>query len=226
MTRDTRIACGQSELHSNKRDFPRHLQRKRHSCLAVKSPREQTVDTMMNKAQLRIALLAARMKIGAEEKLRFDAAIATRVLARLEDNPVTSLGVYWPMRGEPELRPLYEELAARGVALSLPMVVDKDAPLVFVPWMPGDELVKDAMGVSIPKSRVARARPDTLLIPCVGFNPARIRLGYGGGFYDRTLAARPGVRGIGVAYSSGLAGFDGDPHDVALDIVITEVDAN
>jgi 5,10-methenyltetrahydrofolate synthetase len=64
--------------------------------------------------------------------------------------------------------------------------------------------------------------PQALLIPCVGFNRNKIRLGYGGGFYDRTLAPLSRPRTVGIAYSCGLAEFDGAAHDIALDAVITE----
>ena len=130
------------------------------------------------------------------------------------------------MREEPDLRDVYAELAAQGVQLALPLVVARDAPLQFAAWTPGEPLEVDAMGVSIPAQISAQGRimlnPEALLIPCVGFNAARVRLGYGGGYYDRTLAVAPRPLAIGIAYANGLASFDAAPHDAALDLIITE----
>lgn len=78
-----------------------------------------------------------------------------------------------------------------------------------------------AFGTAIPQSN-AEVNPDVLLLPCVGFNNGRFRLGYGGGFYDRTLAATPRPTTIGVAYDCSEASFGHEAHDIAMDVVITE----
>jgi 5-formyltetrahydrofolate cyclo-ligase len=132
------------------------------------------------------------------------------------------LGVYWPLRGEPDLAPAYATLADSGVRLALPVVVERDCALEFAAWTPGEALVRDAMGVAIPAELRMVARPQALLIPCLGFNRGRYRLGYGGGFYDRTLEAQPRPLTVGVAYRCLQADFASAPHDVALDLVITE----
>ena len=116
---------------------------------------------------------------------------------------------------------MYADLAQEGVKLALPVVMGKGAPLGFAGWTPGDALVCDAHGVPTPVKKNL-IRPEALLIPCVGFNADNIRLGYGGGFYDRTLAVKPRPLAIGVAYASARTSFNADPHDIALDIVITE----
>lgn len=177
---------------------------------------------MQNKLDLRRSLLAARRAIPDDQRARWNAAITTQILDWWAANQVRTLGVYWPIRGEPDLRPAYADLAARGVRLTLPVVVDQNAPLRFAEWSPGDPLVKDAMGVSIPASLSDQLQPEALLVPCVGFNAERIRLGYGGGFYDRTLAASPRPNTIGIAYACGAAVFDAAPHDIELDVIITE----
>jgi 5,10-methenyltetrahydrofolate synthetase len=174
-----------------------------------------------DKNTLRRVLLANRQAISAEVRGEWDEAIGERVLAHLAAHPAATLGVYWPIRGEPDLRKTYAELAARGMRLALPFIAAPDLPLRFAEWMPGDPLVKDALGVSIPAT-VIDIQPDALLIPCVGFNAGNIRLGYGGGFYDRTLAVTPRPLAIGIAYAFGLADFEGAAHDIALDCVITE----
>ena len=177
---------------------------------------------MQKKTALRPVLLSARRAISAELRHRWDAAIGHQVLDWWLAHPVPTLGVYWPIRGEPDLRPVYTELAARGARLALPIVAGKDAPLAFAAWIPGESLVKDAMGVSVPATTNRVVAPDALLIPCLGFNHGRIRLGYGGGYYDRTLAATPRPLAIGIAYACALATFDADPHDIGLDRIITE----
>lgn len=174
------------------------------------------------KQDLRKQLLARRRAISAEERSQYDAALNRRVLAWWDSHPVTSLGVYWPIHGEPDLQAACLELARRGVQLALPVVINASAPLQFVKWAPGDVLVLDVMKVPVPAPPHRPIRPQALLIPCAGFTQQRTRLGYGGGFYDRTLAVTPRPLAIGIAYQCLAASFAADPHDIALDAIITE----
>lgn len=173
------------------------------------------------KAALRRELLANRQAISPEVRRAGDAAICRRVLEWTETHPAGTMGVYWPIRGEPDLRDCYATLSDRGVRLALPVVVDKNAPLRFLEWKPGDEMTRDAFGVAIPVSG-AEVIPTVLLIPCVGFNADGFRLGYGGGFYDRTLAGAGRPVTIGIAYECSRTRFEADAHDVPLDFVMTE----
>lgn len=150
-----------------------------------------------------------------------DAAIGERVMAWWSTHRAGTLGVYWPIRGEPDLRETYANLAAQGARLALPIVLDEDLPLRFIEWKPGDAMTRDVYGVAIPLTG-AEVQPDALLIPCVGFNAQRFRLGYGGGFYDRTLAGSERPVAIGIGYECGRADFEPGVHDIALDTVITE----
>ncbi|HYD96475.1 MAG TPA: 5-formyltetrahydrofolate cyclo-ligase [Noviherbaspirillum sp.] len=181
--------------------------------------------TTAQKAALRRELLADRQAIPPEVRAAMDAAIGERVAAWWETQRPAMLGVYWPIRGEPDLRAAYEALCARGARLALPVVVGKDAPLSFIEWKPGDAMTKDGFGVAIPVTG-ATVQPAALLIPCVGFNAQRYRLGYGGGFYDRTLAAAKRPLAIGIAYECARTEFPSDVHDVALDAIITEAMTN
>ncbi|HJV75415.1 MAG TPA: 5-formyltetrahydrofolate cyclo-ligase [Noviherbaspirillum sp.] len=181
-------------------------------------------ENISNKSALRRMLLADRQAIAPEVRKRWDDEIASRLITWWESHRLETLGIYWPIRGEPDLREAYKELANREVQLALPVVVSKDAPLKFLAWKPGDAMLQDAFGVAIPASGV-EVIPAALLIPCLGFNKLYFRLGYGGGFYDRTLALSPRPLTVGVGYSQGLAAFDADSHDVALDAVITETSA-
>ncbi len=173
------------------------------------------------KVALRRELLAYRQAISSEVRRDWNASLCAHLLAWHNAQQVQTLGVYSPIRGEPDLSAAYAELASRGVRLALPVVAAKDAPLDFFEWKPGDAMTKDEYGVAIPLAR-NKLRPDALLIPCIGFNAQRFRLGYGGGFYDRTLAAQPRPMTVGIAYSCALVAFEPDAHDVALDAVITE----
>jgi 5-formyltetrahydrofolate cyclo-ligase len=174
------------------------------------------------KALLRKALLARRRAYDAPARAQWDAAIGARVVAWCAARNVTALGVYWALSGEPALDAAYAELARRGVRLLLPVVVEKHSPLLFAHWLPGEAMEKDGMGVAVPAQRRVEPTPPALLVPCLGFNGARLRLGYGGGFYDRTLAQAPRPATLGVAYAGMEADFPGESHDIALDNIATE----
>jgi 5-formyltetrahydrofolate cyclo-ligase len=174
------------------------------------------------KSRLRQNLIAQRQAIAPAVRAEWDAIIGKNLSRLLEAQPVQAIGVFWPMRSEPDLRGLFVEWAAAGLQLALPVVIDSDLPLKFLAWAPGDALAKDAMGVWVPASASREVTPDLLLVPCVGYTRERFRLGYGGGFYDRTLVAEPRPRAIGVAYACARADFAVEAHDIALDAVVTE----
>ncbi|HJV81628.1 5-formyltetrahydrofolate cyclo-ligase [Noviherbaspirillum sp.] len=173
------------------------------------------------KADLRRELLACRQAIDPEVRRGRDERIAGRVLAWWKQERPSCLGVYMPMRAEPDLRGAYVELATLGVTLALPIVTRREAPLAFIAWAPGDPLTKDAFGVLVPASGET-VQPDALLIPCVGFDANGFRLGYGGGFYDRTLAVQPRPAAVGIAYACMRTRFDVSQHDVPMDLMITD----
>jgi 5-formyltetrahydrofolate cyclo-ligase len=177
---------------------------------------------MTEKHLLRKQLLAARKAMPPEEKAWRDRAIGERLLAWLDANPAASIGVYWPTQGEPDLTEVYPLLAARGIALALPVVVEREAPLVFHVWRPGDTLVTDAHGVMAPVDRSTLVKPELLVVPCVGFDARGYRLGYGGGYYDRTLAVELPPRTVGIAYAMCEAEFEAGTYDIGMDGVITE----
>lgn len=178
----------------------------------------------VRKADLRKQLLAARRTIDSATRAAWDHAIGEQVVAWWKAAQPAALGVYWPLRDEPDLHAAYAELERLGARLLLPVVVQKDAALEFADWRIGEEMVKDAMGVAVPAElRLQTAYPPALLVPCLGFNPLGYRLGYGGGFYDRTLARyEPRPQTLGIAYQCLQVPFDSDGHDVALDRIITE----
>jgi 5,10-methenyltetrahydrofolate synthetase len=176
-----------------------------------------------DKQQLRRELKERRRAINPALKRSWDDRLGARVLHWWQAHPGTSLGVYWPLAGEPDLRPAYAELAEAGVRLALPVVVERDAALGWAAWMPGEPTLVDSMGIAVPADLRMVARPGALLVPCLGFNAQGYRLGYGGGFYDRTLEAEPRPRTVGVAYGCQLVEFDTGGYDIPLDEIITEL---
>jgi 5-formyltetrahydrofolate cyclo-ligase len=180
-------------------------------------------DPRAAKAALRKALRIARGDIDAAIKVQWDAHIGAQVMAWWRLRQVKSVGVYWPLAGEPDLRAAYAELAAAGVQLALPVVMERDAPLAFAAWTPGEAMLPDQQGVRVPAQLRFIPCPAALLVPCLGFDAGGYRLGYGGGYYDRTLAGTPRPHTLGIAYSNQQAVFPHDAYDVPLDVIVTEV---
>jgi 5-formyltetrahydrofolate cyclo-ligase len=142
--------------------------------------------------------------------------------------PLKSLGRvagYLPIGSELDPRPLILALHGLGVPLCMPVVVAPDAPLVFRPWSPGTATARSAFGIDEPAAGEA-VRPDFLLVPLLAFDGRGHRLGYGGGYYDRTLAAlRAGgdVRAVGYAYAAQqVERVPSGGTDAGLDAIITE----
>lgn len=131
---------------------------------------------------------------------------------------------YWPIKGEPDLRPLLAKLHAEGVQVVLPLVEVKAAPLVFRRWTPETRMVRGDWNIPVPPPDAAVMTPEISLAPVVGWTDDAYRLGYGGGYFDRTLAAlspRPVVIGVGFQ-SARLATIYPQPHDIRLDAIVTE----
>ncbi len=151
-----------------------------------------------------------------------DGALRTRLEQVLLAAPARVIAGVWPLAGEPDLRPLLASLHEAGRAIALPAVMARGAPLLFHRWRPGDLLRAGLLGTSHP-DRADAVDPDLVLVPLVAFDRARRRLGRGAGFYDRTLAARPGIGAIGFAHASReVDEVPTGPHDVALDAVVTD----
>ena len=134
-----------------------------------------------------------------------------------------TVSVYWPFRGEPDLRNWAVRVIGRGGRIALPVVIRKDWPLEFRAWSPGDPLERGVWNILVPANGPA-ILPDVVIAPVVGFDDANYRLGYGGGFFDRTLAAmpkRPLVVGVGYA-GSRIATIYPQPHDIPMDIIVTD----
>ncbi len=187
-----------------------------------RSENEAIAPSAPGKSELRQQLLAVRRAFDADTRARWDQAIGRQVVAWWRETRPAPLGVYWPLRGEPDLAEAYAQLAALGAQLLLPVVVARDAPLEFANWRIGEAMVKDGMGVAVPADLRVQPYPAALLVPCLGFNAQGYRLGYGGGFYDRTLARVPRPVTLGIAYSASQVAFEAGGYDVALDRIVTE----
>ena len=116
--------------------------------------------------------------------------IAAGLDAAIGDLSGRMVSLYWPFRGEPDMRPWMASVIDRGGAVALPIVVEKAQPLIFRAYRPGDRLEKGVWNIPIP-AEGDPVLPDVVIAPVVGVDPQNYRLGYGGGFFDRTLAAMP-----------------------------------
>jgi len=173
------------------------------------------------KAQ-RAELIEKRKAIAAHTLRRWDHRITDLLLVGFPMLGRANVGFYWPMEGEVDPRVAAHRFRARGSRTALPVVVTRGAPLEFREWMPGIATVPGVFGLPVPQSPALV--PDVLLIPPVGFDAEGFRLGYGGGYFDRTLASlSPQPLKIALAReASRVATIHPQPHDVPMDFVITE----
>lgn len=187
-------------------------------------PVKPTDAAIQERQTLRQYLLQQRRAFTDAQRQLLDQRIRDRIAVWCRTQLPPSLGVYWPIQGEPDLLPLYPELQKLGIQLCLPSVPGRDQPLQFLSWQPGDAMVLDPYKIPIPQHQQIVPVPAAMLIPCVGFNAQGYRLGYGGGFYDRTLLAWPDRIAIGVAYQQALIEFTPTIHDIAMQQVMTEAE--
>ena len=172
----------------------------------------------------RKTLLAARKSMPAAARVTADTALDAKLRAALSGISGGVLAFYWPIQSEFDARPAVTAWLAQGGArqAALPVVTAKQQPLKFRAWTPSTVMQAAGFGTSVPSAGEWLV-PTVLLIPLVGFDEAGYRLGYGGGFYDRTLAALyPQPRSIGIGYASGsLATIHPQTYDLKLDAILT-----
>ena len=174
----------------------------------------------------RSRLLAARKQPDAAQYARWSQAIELRLVEQLSLLTPKLLGVYWPHRDEYDPMPLAAWHAGRNGLVALPAVVARGRPLEYRPWSPGVAMAPGKYSFGIPEPIEGPAVvADLLLVPFLGFDAAGYRLGYGGGYFDRTLAAYPArPKTIGVGFEIGrLPTIHPQPHDIPLDMIVTEV---
>jgi 5-formyltetrahydrofolate cyclo-ligase len=181
-----------------------------------------------SKDELRIAALARRDGLNVAQREAAAQLLAARQLS-LDIEPGTVVAGYMPMRSEIDPRPLMRQLSARGARLALPVIVARDAPLIFRSWRMDDELERGPFGTLQPADSAAPVKPDIVLVPLAAFDRRGHRIGYGGGYYDRTLQklrAAATIVAAGVAFAmQEVETIPASRHDALLDIVLTDVEA-
>jgi 5-formyltetrahydrofolate cyclo-ligase len=168
-------------------------------------------------------LIAARLAVPADVRTAMSQRIGENLDAVIGDIAGRMVSLYWPFRGEPDLRAWIASVNERGGGTALPVVVEKARPLIFRAYAPGDRLEKGVWNIPIPAGGDP-VLPDIVISPVVGIDPRQYRLGYGGGFFDRTLAAmpfKPLVIGVGYELQR-IATIYPQPHDIPMDRVVTE----
>ncbi|MGD9871508.1 MAG: 5-formyltetrahydrofolate cyclo-ligase [Thauera sp.] len=178
-------------------------------------------DTRNRLREARAALSPAqRRDVAARLAVHLDALLARR------HGSLSGLivSVYWPINTEPNLRDWMASLHARGATVALPLVETQRAPLVFRVWTPETHMVRGFWNIPVPPPDAPEVRPDVTIAPVMGWDPAGYRLGYGGGYFDRTLAMLgEQVFSIGTGLQSArLDTIFPQAHDIRLSAIVTE----
>ena len=172
--------------------------------------------------------LELRERLPAERRERLSAAIGGHLDTLVGRLRPSRLAFCWPYRAEPDLRPWVQAwlAAAPGRVAALPVVLERHAPMVFRAWTPGVPMPLDRHGIPHPADGEA-VEPELVLIPLNAFDDRGYRLGYGGGYFDRTLAVlspRPLTVGVGFEINR-LDSIRPESHDLPLDWIVTEAGA-
>lgn len=169
----------------------------------------------------RARLYAARKALSAADRAASETAIAAALDRVLDDTSGRVVAAYWPIRGEPDLRGWMAEASRRGARVAVPVVVERDAPVVFRRWSPGCPMMRGAWNIPVPRDG-EEVTPDIVIAPLLGVDDLLHRLGNGGGYYDRTLARLTGPRlviGVGHGHARMPTIFP-MPWDVPMDVVL------
>ena len=171
----------------------------------------------------RVELIAARMALGSAAHNAASAEILKHLVTLFAPQRHALVGAYWPFRREYNILGFLEWLSTRRHEIALPVVLGKGQPLEFRRWTRDMEMVSGVYDIPYP-AKGEPVRPSILIIPMVGFDEAGYRLGYGGGFYDRTIASyaeKPLCVGTGFELGR-LASIHPLPHDIPMDAIVTE----
>jgi 5-formyltetrahydrofolate cyclo-ligase len=171
----------------------------------------------------RADLIGQRMALPIDAHRCLSNAVLDHLLTVFPDLWGARIGLYWPRKREISLFPLANRIVAHAGLIALPVVVGHGQPLQFRAWRPGDPLAADTCDIPCPRDGHV-VQPEVLLVALVGFDAANYRLGYGGGFYDRTLAAaepRPTTIGVGFELMR-LKTIKPMAHDIPMDAIVTE----
>lgn len=171
----------------------------------------------------RAALIAKRESLPGEARRRFNDSISARLTQIFCPPPEAVIGLCWPFKGEFDARFAARKWRESGAITALPEVVAKKEPLRFRRWWPGAPLTAGVYDIPVP-DKTEVVEPDALIVPMNGFDAQGFRLGYGGGYFDRTLAGlRPRPLALGVSFEVlRLATIYPQSHDIPMDFVVTE----
>jgi 5-formyltetrahydrofolate cyclo-ligase len=170
------------------------------------------------KRVMRRAALARRDGLDAREAGQ---GLTLHVLTQCPPPPGAVVAGFWPLPGEIDIRALLHALHDRGNRIALPVTPRRGEALTFRLWQPGDVMIPERFGTMRPVGDIVV--PDMLLVPLLAFDASGFRLGYGGGFYDRTLAQLPGRTRLGCAFAAQqVDAVQVGPYDLPLDAVATE----
>jgi len=173
---------------------------------------------------LRRSMVVRRTALDEAEHAEWSARIVAHLSAALALPKIVAF--CWPIKHEPDVRAVIEGWRAQGARAALPVVLREDAPLAFRPWDAATVLAADRYGIPTPTAGDF-VHPDLILLPLNGFDAAGYRLGYGGGYFDRTLAAlspRPLAVGVGFEINR-VDSIRPEAHDQRLDWIVTEAGA-
>lgn len=173
--------------------------------------------------QQRQRLIDERMAMPVSLRLEQGETAKQHLIEAVDIAAHRTLGIYWPMRGEMDVRDIARAHVEAGGIAALPVVVERNAAVEFWRWWPGMKMDKGIWDIPIPAGREL-VHPDLLIVPLVGFDSGCYRLGYGGGYYDRTIAAanpRPLCLGLGFSVAA-LPGIFPQPHDIPMQMIVTE----
>lgn len=189
--------------------------------------RQLTDDITAAKQALRKAMTERRDSVGWSERQSAGATVAAMLPAEIRIARNACVGGYFPFLSEFDVQPLLRVLAETGCALALPAMVGRAAPLVFRHYEEGDTLVLNKVGIPEPGPAAPAVTPTHLLVPLLAFDVLGYRLGYGGGYYDRTLSVLRGaghpVTAIGVGYDFQRVPYvPRQNNDEPLDLIVTE----
>jgi 5-formyltetrahydrofolate cyclo-ligase len=183
----------------------------------------EPADISLWRRQARDRLITARMALGVEQRRRWESEIERRLASLLGGLAGRVIGLYWPHRAEFDPRPLADALWSQGRLLALPAIVDRRGALEYRAWQRDAEMERGLYDIPVPMIRDI-VHPDIIVVPLIGFDAANYRLGYGGGYFDRTLAVlEPRPLSVGVGFEAArLDTIHPQPHDIALDFIVTE----
>jgi 5-formyltetrahydrofolate cyclo-ligase len=184
---------------------------------------DQGIDSSAFRATCRREKIAAREAISENVHALASKAIEAHLTSLLASRPPQTIAFCWPVRKEVDCRPVIRRLLESGWRACQPVVVAKDAPMVFRAWAPDSPMTADRYGIPVP-AEATIAVPDIVLLPLVAFDEQGFRLGYGGGYFDRTLAeiaVKPLTIGVGFELAR-IDSVRAQIHDIRLDAIVTE----